>query len=54
MIVVEVGVKTECKIYGAAPHKKIIKMTCFLGAKQFNMFKIDCRTSQYFWIQSLI
>jgi hypothetical protein len=25
-----------------------------LGAKQLNIFKIDCRTTQYFWIQSLI
>jgi hypothetical protein len=30
MIVVEVGVKTECndKFMVAAPHKKIIKMMC--------------------------
>jgi hypothetical protein len=25
-----------------------------LGAKQLNIFKIDCKTTQYFWIQSLI
>jgi predicted 2-oxoglutarate/Fe(II)-dependent dioxygenase YbiX len=25
-----------------------------LGAKQPNIFRIDCKTTQYFWIQSLI
>jgi hypothetical protein len=46
VIVVEVGVKFMV----AAPHKKSSK----LGAKQLNIFKIDCKATQYFWIQSLI
>jgi hypothetical protein len=25
-----------------------------LGAKQLNIFRIGCKTTQYFWIQSLI
>jgi hypothetical protein len=49
MIVVEVDVKTECKIYGCRSHTEVK-----LGAKQLNIFKIDCKTTQYFWIQSLI
>jgi hypothetical protein len=50
MIVVEVGVKTECKIYGCRCSHTGVK----LGAKQLSIFKIDCKTTQYFWIQSLI
>jgi hypothetical protein len=31
----------------AAPYKK-------MGAKQLNIFRIGCKTTHYFWIQSLI
>jgi hypothetical protein len=47
MIVVQVGVNTECKSYGSHTGVK-------LGAKQLNIFRIGCKTTQYFWIQSLI
>jgi hypothetical protein len=47
MIVVELGVKTECKIYGSHTGVK-------LGAKQFNIFKIDCKTTIYVFLDSIV
>jgi hypothetical protein len=43
MIVVQVGVSTNRSHTGVK-----------LGAKQLNIFRIGCKTIQYFWIQSLI
>jgi hypothetical protein len=61
MIVVEVGVKTKCKIYGCRStlkkHQNNVNIEYTrvkLGAKQLSIFKIDWKTTQYFWIQSLI
>jgi hypothetical protein len=56
MIVVQVGVKTECvKFMVATPYKKHTHRShtrVKLGAKHFNIFRIACKTTQYFWIQS--